>query len=420
METYSFAAENKSSNNSNSESSKNMISVEEAQSLIDLNCFSLELIEIPLAGAAGSVLTEDVYSPINLPPFDQSAMDGYAIRYSDHKNGLHISLIGEIPAGKAWSTELASGQALRIFTGAQIPFGADLVVELERVTLQGTQLFFDQADFKIGTHIRKEGSQISKGELALSKDEVVSPAAIGFLASMGIASVLVYRKPEIAIVVSGNELQSAGDTLNAGNIFESNSVMLRAAIEQVGFKVTFIEFVKDNKEDVEKIFNKFSGKIDVLIFTGGISVGDYDLIRDKLESSDVQKLFYKVRQKPGKPFWFGLSGKTRIFALPGNPAAVLSCFYLFLLPGLRKLSGFSHIKLTSSMIPILQSYEKKIGLAHFLKGKSSDTGVSVLDGQESYKLNSFADADCIVYIPEGITSVNKNELVKVFYLPKYL
>lgn len=399
------------------EEGTDMVSVDKAHSLIAANCHSLESINIPLEDSLGFVLSENIYSPLSLPPFPQSAMDGFAMRFSDLMVNDSLEIIGEIPAGNTWKQALDPAAAVRIFTGARVPEDADIVVEQERAVVKENRVYIQKDGLAVGVNIRKEASQIGAGELAMEKGEALGPAAIGFLAAMGISSVSVFNKPEIAIIVTGNELQQAGSDLKDGNIYESNSLMLRTALEQIGFKVSYLRIVQDNDFEIESVFQKYIDKVDALILTGGISVGDYDLIRKKLESDQVQKIFYKVKQKPGKPFWFGLSGKTRIFALPGNPAAVLTCFYRYVYPALRKMSGNSRLDLPSAEIPLLHDYSKKIGLAHFLKAFKSDSGLRILEGQESFKLNSYSKANCLAYIPEDVPNVFEGEKVKVYFLP---
>ncbi len=399
------------------EEGMNMVSVDKAYSLIQAHCHSLESVNIPLEDSLGFVLSENIYSPLSLPPFPQSAMDGYAMRFSELRSHDSMDVIGEIAAGNTWKHPLKPGTAVRIFTGARVPDDADIVVEQERVDSKDKRIFIQKEGLAQGANIRKKASQIAEGELAMEKGEAIGPAAIGFLAAMGISSVSVFYKPEVAIVVSGDELQLAGSDLNDGNIYESNSLMLRAALEQTGFKVSYLSLVKDDDSEIENVFQKYIDKVDALILTGGISVGDYDLIRKKLESDQIQKIFYKVKQKPGKPLWFGLSGKTRIFALPGNPAAVLTCYYQYVFPALKKMSGSSELSLPSGEIPLIHDYSKKIGLAHFLKAFKNDAGVRILDGQESFKLQSYSKANCIVYIPEDKLNIVEGEKVKVYFLP---
>ncbi len=394
-----------------------MVSVEEAHALMEEHCHALSHFSIPLRDAYSYVLAENIISPVNIPPFNQSAMDGYALHYADLKLGDTLDLVGEVPAGGIWHQELAEGQCVRIFTGAAVPDSADIVVEQERVFRQGDKISIRQEGLQIGANIRATGSQILSGEVALESGTLLNPASIGFLAGMGIHRVNVFRKPEIAIVITGNELQEPGTELTPGNIYESNSMMLNAALLEAGFPAQHTVIVRDDEDDIEIVFNRFAGKVDVLLFTGGISVGDYDLIRKKLENSEVENVFYKVKQKPGKPFWFGLSGKTKLFALPGNPAAVLTCFYEYVYPALRKMTGHHNIHLPSRKAALTTQYKKKSGLAHFLKGRMNGSEVTLLSGQESYKLNSFALADCLVYIPQEIEYLPEGETVEVHLLP---
>lgn len=397
-----------------------MISVENAKLAVIENTRLLPVENIPIENAYGYVLAEGLYSPLSLPPFNQSAMDGYAFIFDDFKNNLPIKIIAEVAAGNFFKGSLKSGQAIRIFTGAPVPAGADCIVMQEKVTIEKDCLQIHDSTIKQHANIRPEGSQIKKGALALPKGTVLTAGAIGFIAGMGIASVNVTRKPVVNVIVTGTELQKPGNFLKGGQIYESNSYSILAALKSIGISTANVQSVPDNEEEVTTIISNSINSCDVLLLSGGISVGDYDFVESALKTIGVQTIFYKVKQKPGKPLFFGKYKNTLIFALPGNPAAVLCCFYEYVFPALQLMRGFdlSHLKGKSQIqLPIACNYSKKSGLSFFLKGKISDNSVIPLEGQESYILSSFAIADCLIYLPEETENVVKGELVEVHKLP---
>lgn len=389
-----------------------MITVEQAKKLIRENITTLPSIQVSLAEAAGFTLSEDIFAPQNLPAFEQSSMDGYAFRYDDLGQGLYVS--GVIPAGEVFEGTLDTLQAIRIFTGAPIPKGGDTVVMQEKVTIVDNALIITDPNVKKGDNVRAIGSDIIKGTLAIQKGTYLTPGAIGFLANMGIASVPVYKKPSILIILTGNELSTVGTLLPEGNIYESNSHIIRAALAQNGFRNVAISYVKDNLKETAEILTSSLSQYDLILFTGGISVGDYDFVLEACNINQVQTIFHKIKQKPGKPLYVGKKGSTIVCGLPGNPASVLSCFYNYITIILDQLSK-TQTTLKIAHATLLHEYKKPSGLTHFLKGLyHTDTNeVLVLEGQESFKLRSFAIANCLVEIPECVTHLNANEKVLV-------
>lgn len=397
-----------------------MLSVEKAKQAVVENINLLSVENILIDNAYGQILAEDIYSPIALPPFNQSAMDGYAFIFNDYKSNLPIKIIAEVAAGDFFKETLKSGEAIRIFTGAPVPMGADCVVMQEKVMVKKDQLQVLDTGLKQHANIRLKGSQIEKAALALQKGTMITPGTIGFIAGMGITNISVIRKPKISLVVTGSELQKPGYLLNDGQIFESNSYTIISAIKSIGLSTESVLFVSDNEHEVNYSIEKSIGPCDVLLLSGGISVGDYDFVERALKKLEVETVFYKVKQKPGKPLFFGKYKSTIIFALPGNPAAVLTCFYEYVYPALKLMQGFTHSCLnefSQFQLPITANYNKKSGISFFLKGKISGNKVIPLDGQESYILSSFAIADCLIYLPEESENIKSGELVEVHKLP---
>lgn len=389
-----------------------MITVEEAKKLLRENISALPSIQVALSEAAGFTLSEDIFAPQNLPVFEQSSMDGYAFRYDDMAHGLFIS--GVIPAGEVFGGTLEKLQAIRIFTGAAIPKGADTVVMQEKVTIVDNQLIVTDTNLKKGDNVRVIGSDINKGSLAIQAGTYLTPGAIGFLATMGIATVPVYKKPSILIILTGNEITSVGSILPQGAIYDANSYILRAALEQNGFTNIKVSYIKDSLKETTEILTNSLSQYDLILFTGGISVGDYDFVLEACNENHVQTIFYKIKQKPGKPLYIGKKASTVICCLPGNPASVLSCFYNYITIVLDQLSKTQTI-LKKTQATLLHEYKKPHGITCFLKAlyHTGTNEVLILEGQESFKLRSFAIANCLVEIPDFITHVNANEKVLV-------
>ena len=392
-----------------------MISVEQAIELIQQHSKRLPSKKVPVIDALGCVLSENAISPISLPPFDQSAMDGYAVRFSDSEK--QIKIIGEVAAGKVFPKKLQSGEAVRIFTGASVPVGTDTVIMQERILIENGNLLLQDPNLKKGANIRKAASQIKKGKIALSKGTIITPGGIGYLTAMGIKTLNVFAPPRITIIITGSELRKPGEKLKNGEIYESNSFALNSSLQSIHLKSQKTITVKDNEAAVFNAIKKAIAKSDLVLVTGGISVGDYDFTGSSLKKIGVKNIFYKIKQKPGKPIFFGKHNKTLIFGLPGNPAAVLSCFYEYVYPSLRIMQGRNDVFLKKLNLPIANDYNKKAGLSFFLKGKISDKTVVPLEGQESYILSSFAFADCLIYLHAESENMKTGDLVEVHLLP---
>ncbi|WP_234420911.1 gephyrin-like molybdotransferase Glp [Aquimarina sp. Aq78] len=391
-----------------------MIAVEKALELINNNIKKTDVITtIPISKALGYVLAKDVMSPINMPPFQQSAMDGYALGSTEERK---FDLIGEVKAGDDTDPNLEQGKAIRIFTGAPVPSGAKAVIMQEKVEIQDNQVLVQETVLP-NANIRPLGEQIKKEDIALPEGTTITAAGIGYLASLGITHVHVYQKPSIAIIATGNELVPPGQTLKYGQIYESNSIMLSTALTKVGFTDISYFKVEDEYDITLSLLENTIAHYDAVLVSGGISVGDYDFVGKVLRALDVDEIFYKVKQKPGKPLYFAKKQGTTIFALPGNPASSLSCFYIYVLPALFKISGYKEYNLKRTTAISNLKYAKKGQRAEFLKAYSEENKVTILDGQASSMLRSFAMANALVYLPEDVTEVNIGDTVQVINLP---
>jgi len=392
-----------------------MISVNDALNILEKNSFSLKKSEfISVINALGYILFEDIISPINMPPFRQSAVDGYAIHL--HNDDINYIMTGEVKAGDHFHLNLEKGEAVRIFTGAPVPDTTNAIVMQELVKSNDSTISIQKIP-NLEQNIRPLGEQTKKGEIALKKGTRLTSAGIAYLTSLGITKVNVYQKPSIAIIVTGNELIQAGQPLSYGQIYESNATMLVSALQSLGHLNTTVYKIADDYKSTVNTLQEAISKNDVVLVSGGISVGDYDFVGKALQELQVKQLFYKVKQKPGKPLFFGKKDNTYIFALPGNPAASLSCFYIYVYQTLQKLSGETNFKLTKTKAKSTLSYTKKGERAQFLKAVLDHGNVTILEGQNSSMLHTFAIANALVYIPEDVYNIKTNDDVEVIVLP---
>ncbi|CAM3354209.1 gephyrin-like molybdotransferase Glp [Zobellia roscoffensis] len=369
--------------------------------------------EMELENALDYVLAKDVTSEIDMPPFRQSAMDGYALHLND---GVTYSLVEEIKAGDDTNPTLQKGQAARIFTGAPVPNTANAVVMQEKVRVNGEEIILKEPVDQ-GANIRPQGEQIRAGAIAITKGTTLKGTHIGFLASLGVTKVSVCTKPSISIVVTGNELVDSGEKLAYGQIYQSNGYMLTAVLKELGYANTSVVTIKDNFQHTKTVLKSSLASHDIVLVTGGISVGDYDFVGKAFAEIGVKEIFYKVKQKPGKPLYYGKKGDTSIFGLPGNPAAALSCFYVYVYPLLKKWEGAEQVSLPRISLPLLADYTVKGTRAQFLKARIQGAGVTILGGQSSAMVKAFGDANALVYLPQNSAEIKKGQMVEAILLP---
>lgn len=394
------------------------ISVTEARELIAKHIELLNPVNVSLINAPGLVLSEDVYSKTDVPPFNQSSMDGYAFNYGGWLKLRKLKIKGEVAAGSSANERIELQNAVRIFTGAPIPEGADTVVMQEKVAVSAGSLIIEDENLIKGMNFRAKGSEIIYGALALEKGTLMSPAAIGYLAGVGVSEIQAYPTPTVSIILTGDELQNPGESLQHGQVYESNSFALNAALKQTG--ISKIDFLRsqDTLETLTGVIAEALDKSDVVLLTGGVSVGDYDFVLRAASANGVVQVFHKIRQKPGKPLYFGKKGGKIIFGLPGNPASVLNCFYEYVLPALGQMSG-RKTTLKSIDVKLKTALKKPPGLTHFLKGHFDGDSVIDLKAQESFRLSSFAKANCLIKLEEGKTEFPENDIVEIHLLPEY-
>jgi molybdopterin molybdotransferase len=395
-----------------------MVTVNEAKEKIIINTPLLNTEDRSLANVVGYVLAEDITAPIALPSFRQSSMDGYAIIHSDiMENGTLLTVTGESKAGQTFTPDLKPGASIRVFTGAPVPEQATAVVMQEHTEVIDGQVRINEYPVAEGKNVREVGRQIQKGAVALTAGTYLAPGSIGFLQGMNVGQVAVYRKPKVGLLVTGDELLKVGDPLSHGKIYESNSAMLIAALAQEGIHDIELKYAEDNLISTIRALSELLEHNDVILASGGISVGDYDFVGTALQEVRAETVFYKVRQKPGKPLLFAKKDEKSIFALPGNPASSLVCYYEYVFPAIRKMTGYADPFLKSLKLPIKYSYSFDGERDEFLKAMVEGNEVMSLDGQESFALRSFAVANAIIYLPVSQKNVKAGDQVEVHLLP---
>lgn len=372
-----------------------MISIAEALDLIAQQPVHLHEQALPLNEARGHYLARAIHAPLDLPSFDNSAMDGYAIC----GEGETFAVVGEVAAGSPTDLPLVAGEAMRIFTGGQVPAGTTAVVMQEQTTVEGSTLRV-QAAVRPGQNIRRRGSELTTGQEVFAAGQYLSPAALGLIGGLGLDHVPVYCKPRIELITTGNELVPPGAPRGEGQIYEANSFALAAALQDHGFQSQGHIHLRDDYAATEQGLAEALSRSEVLIISGGISVGDYDYVQRALSANGVEEVFYKVFQKPGKPLYFGRKGDRFVFALPGNPASSLTGLYIHVLPLLQKLSGATRLGLPRRSVPLAEAYEMKQKRPSFLKARLGDEEVHILDGQGSSMLHSLALGNALVFLPE--------------------
>ena len=384
----------------------NTIQVQEARDQI-LSKIKVKGVEkVSLDQALGRVLAEDIISRVNNPPLDNSAMDGYALIAEDiaaatPESPVKLEVVEEIAAGYSAKGILKPGQAMRIMTGAPIPVGANAVLMQEDTDKDGNFILAnDRAD--VEENIRKAGEDVQKGETVIKKGVTLSPAHIGMMAVVGRSQVAVGQRPTVAILSTGDEILELDQKPEGPQIYNSNGHMLAAQIRSAGGVPVYLGIAKDTEKDLMEKF-EWALKSDVVVSSGGVSVGDYDLVKASLQKMGQEMLFWKVAMKPGKPLAFGRIGDTPIFGLPGNPVSSFVSFEQFVRPSLKKIMGCSNLMHQTVQAKLTQTIHKKPGRLHFLSAiVSSDNGeytVTPAGEQGSGILKSAANANGLLIFP---------------------
>ena len=374
--------------------------------------------KIAIREALNRVLAEDIRSGINVPTATNSAMDGYAVNSRDIPSGGYAELrvLGTAWAGKPFSGKLTAGSSIRIMTGAIMPDGADTVIIQEDVQPVGSNIKIDGSVRK-GDNVRQAGEDIAAGDLILSKGRFLNPADIGLIASLGIAEVCVVRRLRVAFFSTGDELRSIGELLSDGAIYDSNRYTLYGMLERMGADIIDMGVIKDDRDALEEAFNTASGNADVLITSGGVSVGEADYIKEILAKLGRVN-FWKVAIKPGRPLAFGRVGSAVFFGLPGNPVSVMVTFYEFVQPALRKMIGEDDTGILTLKARCDSRLKKRPGRVEYQRGilrRDEDGNLVVVKtgAQGSGILSSMSQANCFIILPLDSGGVEAGTVVDI-------
>ena len=342
-----------------------MLSFQQARQTILDHITPLGVERVGLLDASNRIVAEDIIAPWHLPVWDNSAMDGFAVRQSDCSDGCTLTISGYIPAGGYSTDPVQPGTAVRIMTGAPIPPGADAVVPFEETREEGDQVTI-RGTVKVGDHIRVKGEDISQGENILTAGSLLRPAEIGLLATFNKVVVPVYRRPRVAILATGDELVEPGTPPSSHQIVNCNSFAVAAALREIGAEPILLGIARDNREShLQKI--KEGLKTDVLITSAGVSAGDRDLVRDTLDELGVKSVFWKIDIKPGRPTAFAMCGDKPVFSLPGNPVSTMITFEEFAKPALLKMMGHRRVLHPTVRATLKDHVKKKSGRTQFMR-----------------------------------------------------
>ncbi|MBP8981102.1 MAG: molybdopterin molybdotransferase MoeA [Syntrophobacterales bacterium] len=404
-----------------------MIRVDEALQTILGNVAPLPLEKVNILDALGRVIGEDIIAPRNLPPKNNSAMDGYAVRAVDtqgagSQNPVVLDVIEDIPAGTVPRKTLAPGQAARIMTGAPLPAGADAVIRMEDTRKEGRRVHI-LVEAAAGLDIRLAGEDVGVGEKVISRGAVIRPAEVGMLAALGRSFVYVHQRPLVAILATGDELVDIDEPPSDWKIISSNSYATAAQVLESGAAVLQLGIVRDRRED---LIEKFQAAVraDLIISSGGVSVGDYDLVKDIMQEVGNAMQFWQVAMRPGKPLAFGSIKGVPVFGLPGNPVSSMVSFEQFVRPSLLKMMGHENLFRKQIRAVLEDDQTKKAGVRYFIRGQvRRETGryyVRSTGEQGSGILKSMVRANGLIVLPETATKIPRGTEVAVQILDRSL
>lgn len=374
---------------------------------------------LPVRKALNRVLADDMKSDIDVPAKANSAMDGYAVRAADisSEGGTELKVIGTALAGKPFDAELPPGAAVRIMTGAVVPDGADAIVIQERTQRDGDRVIINDS-IRAGDNVRAAGEDIRAGESVLSRGTRLMPAELGLLASLGIGEVGVMRHPRVAFFSTGDELRSVGEDLKPGEIYDSNRYTLFGMLERIGADINDMGVVRDEPAALEQAFRKAGAEADMVITSGGVSVGEADYVKEVLRKVGSIHM-WKVAMKPGRPLAFGRIDKAWFFGLPGNPVSVMVTFYQFVQPALRKMAGESGPVIPTAIpVKCVSRLNKRPGRVEYQRGvlEREENGALVVrktGAQGSGILSSMSHGNCFIVLAQDSTDVKPGTMVQV-------
>lgn len=400
-----------------------MITFAEARRIMLDSIRPLDTEELPLAQLPGRYLAEPILASFDLPLFDNSAMDGYGVKVADvagatEERPAQLALQGTVRAGDLATSELAAGKAVKLFTGAMVPAGVEAVVIVE-ATEEREGVVFIKSPAKPGQDIRRKGEEYRKGDVVLPAGVRVTPPVVGLLATFGYTTARVGRKPRLAVVVTGSELAAPGEPRAEFQIYDSNSATVESALAALGIAARAVR-VRDEAGPLREALAAALASADVVIAAGGVSVGEYDLVKEVCAELGVETRFWQVKMKPAKPMYFGTRGKQLVFGLPGNPVAVLVAFHQFVKPALQQLMGAAD--LAPRLLPAVAcaKLKKKRGRMEFVRGLAWAEGkklcVKATTGQGSHMLGGMAAANCLIHLPPETETVAAGEPVEIEFV----
>lgn len=374
--------------------------------------------QISLEQAVNRICSENIISPINVPSFDNSAMDGYAVRLADLAQSLTLSVAGKSFAGVPFTGEWVAQSTVRIMTGAMLPAGADAVVMQEDVIVNEDGSVTFPANIKCGQNIRRIGEDVKQGDVVLAKGSLLNTVSLPLLASLGIDEVKVFPRLKVAVLSTGDELVPVGQPLKEGQIYDTNRFTVKLMLEKLNCEILDFGLLPDNEQEFEKAFVKAQQQADLVITSGGVSVGEADFTKTVLEK--VGKInFWKIAMKPGKPFAFGKLENAWFCGLPGNPVSALATFYQLVQPVIAKLSGYSQWKAPQRFSAIATTKMKKApGRLDFQRGYYQVNGngkieVQPIGFQGSHLFSSFVKSNCFIVLERERGNVEAGETVTI-------
>jgi molybdopterin molybdotransferase len=391
-----------------------MITVQEARAALLASISPLPVKEVALHKASGHYAAQDVHAPHDHPLFDNSAVDGYAFAYV--QAGTRLRVVSEIAAGDRPERTIGPGECARIFTGAMLPEGADTVVMQEFIQREGNIIHHNDQKLVRGGNIRRRGEQLRAGDRVLEQGACLDAVTLGLLASVGIRTVRVHEWPQVSVIITGNEFAAEDAEPQEGRIFSSNDIMLDVALRQAGINPLVLH-AGDTTEELEIAFAQAFLRSDLVITTGGVSVGDHDLVRPVLDHSAALVLFHKVSQKPGKPMLLARNGGSLIMGLPGNPRAVMILFWEYVLPAIRALMGAAHPWPRTDHLPLGHAVQWKGERSEFRAARITDGRVELLRDEGSHMLASLLSADAIACLPDDRNEMKAGDMVEVHFIP---
>jgi molybdopterin molybdotransferase len=378
-----------------------VISEEKAREKILSAVAPLPATEVSLGHALDRFAANDLFATIPLPPFDNSAMDGYAVVANSAGKNARLKIAGEQPAGLSKNLSLSKSEAFRIFTGAPMPIGADAVVMQEETQREGDFVLIQAEQTSVGDFVRKAGADLAVGQQIVKRGDRLRPATLGLLASQGIESVRVGAQPRVAIVTTGDELAAPGQQLRSGEIFDSNGLMLASLAAKTGMEVAMRRHCPDNFATLCTTLRDAVHQ-DAVIISGGVSVGEHDLVREALREIGAEINLWRVAVKPGKPFLFGKRDRCLIFGLPGNPVSTFVTFLVFVRPALLQMMGAIDLSLPRANARLVHEITGDETRPHYFRGHLADGAFTVIGRQESHAIFGLARANALLRVrPEA-------------------